>query len=250
MFRHAAKDLYCARNPWIEEQTIELPAATAPGPVDVRMIYPRRAPVGRQEPGERGLTLTLAPYETVVLETSPAAENAPEITVSPRPTIQVNAPAPRIHVEPAADPERELPILRYAWSGTLQLPTIPEGELCVLVEGSRTIDLATCRILIDQQPVTPRVATSVGQFAAALEPSPDNWVWFIVPLPSGSRTFQIEVAAAQLQIAVGVYARGVTASRHDPAPEEGPVFPTLRATQRPWSQTLQPLQSIPLAADP
>jgi hypothetical protein len=250
MFRQAAKDLYCVRNPWIEEQTIELPASTSPTAVDVQMIYPRRAPVGRNEPGERGPTLRLAPYETVFLETVPAAEVPPEVPPPASPSVIVSAAPPRLQVDPAADPERAHPILRYTWSGTLQVPGTTDGELCILVEGDRTIDQTTCRILLDQQPVTPRLATSVGQFAAATEPSPDNWIWFIVPLAAGNRTFQIEVAAAQLQVSVGVYARGVAPAQHDPAPEGSTAFPTPRAHQRAWSQTLQPLQPIPPPAEP
>lgn len=250
MFRNAGRDLYCVRNPWIEEQTIELPGATSAGAVDVRMIYPRRAPVGRNEPGARGPTLTLAPYETVFLETTPAAETPPEIVPPVIPAVTVSAAPPRLQFDSPADPERELPILRFAWDGTLLVPEIAEGELCILVEGDRAIDRTSCRILLDNQLVNPRLATSVGQFAAAIESSPDNWIWFIVPLTAGHRTFQIELATAQLQVSVGVFVRGVTPAQHDPAPEEGPVFPTLRPTLRAWSQTLQPLLPIPPSAEP
>jgi hypothetical protein len=246
MFRNAAKDLYCVRNPWIEEQAIDLPAPSAGATaLDVQMIYPRRAAVGRIEPGGAGLRLKLAPYETVFLETRPAAEVAPEVPPAANPVVTAYAGSPLVGIDPAADLEREKPALRYSWSGTLDIPEIAEGELCILVEGDREVDRASCEITLGGQPAKPRTATSVGQFAAAQDPSPDNWVWFIVPLKAGRASFQIEITAAQIQMGVGVYVRGVTPAANDPAPETGAAFPTLRPNLRAWSQTLQPLKRVP-----
>lgn len=246
MFRNAAKNLYCVRNPWIEEQTIDLPALAADASaLDVHMIYPRRAAVGRIEPGAAGPRLKLAPYETVFLETRPAAENPPAIATAETPVVSATATPPLFSIEPPVDLEREKPALRYSWRGTLDVPDIAEGELCILVEGDRDIDRTLCQITLGNQPAKPIVATSVGQFAAARDPSPDNWVWFIVPIKAGRTAFQIEIAAAQLQMAVGVYVRGVVPAANDPEPETGAVFPTLRPNLRAWSQTLQPLKKIP-----
>lgn len=252
MFRDPAKNVYCVRNPWMEEQTITLPTAVTAsgGAVDVRMIYPRRTTVGRIEPGERGPSLVLGPYETVLLETQPAAETTPEVAPVAAPRIETSALPPRMVVEPALDPEREHPILRYAWGGTLHVPEISEGELCVLIEGDRTVDRATCRITLGNQQVQPRLATSVGQFGAAIEPSPENWAWFIVPLTRGDTKFEIEIAAAQAEVAVGVFVRGVTAAPSDPEPEGVAVFPTVRPNVRAWSQTLQPMRKIPAPSEP
>lgn len=53
MFRNPTTDVYCVRNPWIEERSIELPAsAIATEAREVRIIYPRRETVGRIGPGE------------------------------------------------------------------------------------------------------------------------------------------------------------------------------------------------------
>jgi hypothetical protein len=98
--------------------------------------------------------------------------------------------------------------------------------------------------------VQPRLATSVGQFGAATEPSPDNWAWFIVPLTRGDTKFQIEIAAAQAQVSVGVFVRGVSSAPSDPEPEGGTVFPTVRPNLRAWSQTLQPMRKIPAPDEP
>ncbi|MSU65741.1 MAG: hypothetical protein EXS38_06505 [Opitutus sp.] len=62
MFHSAGKDLYCVRNPWIEERSILLPAcASVRTARDLRMIYPRREMVTRLEPGEEGTRVVLAP---------------------------------------------------------------------------------------------------------------------------------------------------------------------------------------------
>ena len=251
MFRNAGKDLYCVRNPWIEQQEIELPAASNPtSAVDVRMIYPRRAAVGRSEPGGRGPRLVLGPYETVFLETRPAAETAPEIAGATPPTIAVEATPPALYVSPVVDPERENPVLHYTWSGTLQVPEISEGELCILVEGDRTVDQTVCRITLGGQQVKPRLASSVGQFGAATDASPENWAWYIVPLNRGNTSFQIEVAAAQAEMSVGVFTRGVMSAPSDPEPAGEVVFPTVRPNVRSWSQTLQPMKKVPVPDEP
>jgi hypothetical protein len=57
MFRNPTTDVYCVRNPWIEERSIELPAsAIATEAREVRIIYPRRETVGRIGPGEPSRT--------------------------------------------------------------------------------------------------------------------------------------------------------------------------------------------------
>jgi hypothetical protein len=247
-FRNPGRDLYCVRNPWIEARALELPAAADPARAfDVWSLFPRREFVGRIEPGGPGPRLVLGPYETVLLEAVPAADPEPPpagIPFTP-PEVRVVAGPPRLAADPPPEAERGYPVLRYAWSGLLSAADLTDGELCVLVEGDRTIDAAWCRIAINGQEVKPRLATSVGQFAAAMDPSPENWSWFIVPLARGDTRFEIELAASQPQISVGVFVRGTAPAHHDPAAEDVVAFPTVRPTQRAWSQTLQPLRTLP-----
>lgn len=247
-FRNPGRDLYCVRNPWIEARAIELPR-----PVDstrafeVRTLYPRHATVARIEPGGAGPRLVLGPYETLFLEAVPAADpDSPSVMVPfTPPTVAVSADPPRLEAAPPAEPERGHPILRYAWEGTIHAPELADGELCLLVEGDPTIDAAWCRITLNGQEVKPRLATSVGQFAAAMDPSPENWSWYLVPLPPGDTRFALELAAAQPQIAVGVFVRGTAPDHHEPAGGDETPFPTVRPTRRAWSQTLQPLRILP-----
>ena len=249
LYRNAAKDIYCVRNPWIEERSIELPASgLAAEPRDVRMIYPRRAIVGRLEPGQSSLKLAVAPYETVFLETVPAADAAPAASAHPQPIVEVvQAAAPRLLAGPVTATPTDKNGIRYYWDGALSVPDVLEGELCILVEGSPEVARAACKILLGGREAKARKSTSVGQFAAASDASPENWTWFIAPLPPGDTTFQIDLSVLMEEASIGVFVRGFTPAGNDPAPDEAAVFPTFRADRRAWSQTLQPVR--PFTAD-
>jgi hypothetical protein len=244
MFRNPTVDLYCVRNPGIEERTIELPGSLlATEPHDVRMLYPRRATVGRIEPGQRGLAITLAPYETAFFVTAPAGESTPlPPTAAPlRATVTADPPSllrSRVISSIEEDPSR----IRYHWEGTLNVPPVGAPELCVLVEGSPEVSRAICDLVVGGRMAEVQKLTSVGQFGAATDPSPDNWTWFIVPLSPGDTTFKIDLSLWMEKAAISVYLRGTTPAANDPAPETGAVFPTFRADRRGWSQTLQPRQ--------
>ncbi|WP_414662848.1 alpha-amylase family protein [Horticoccus sp. 23ND18S-11] len=246
MFRNPGRDLYCVRNPWIEERTIELPAsATATEAREVQMIYPRRAVFGRIEPGQRGLTVTLAPYETLFLESVPAGETTVVTEPPLRPEASVTAAAPRLlSGQRVAANEEELSRIHYFWDGSLLLPDVADGELCVLVEGPPDVRRSTCEIMINGRVARVRAAASDGQFGAAKDASPENWSWFIVPIAPGETAFQIDLNLWLDEATVSVFVRGTTAATSETAPETGPAFPTFRADRRAWSQTLQPRQVV------
>ena len=245
MFRHPAKDLYCVRNPWMEPRAIDLPVSgTLRVPRDVRMIYPRRATIGRIQPGEAAPRIVLAPYETVFLETVPATENTVTPTEAGPALIGVTASAPRFLTPSGSAGGEGARGVRYYWDGVLSSAGIAGAELYVLVEGGPDIDRASCKLLLGGQEVKPRKVTSAGQFGAAIDASSENWTWFIVPLPSGDVGFQLDLTVPSENASLGVYVRGYTAAANDAAPEEGAVFPTFHADRRAWSQTLQPLRSL------
>ncbi|MBM3852491.1 MAG: hypothetical protein FJ399_04975 [Verrucomicrobia bacterium] len=245
MFRHPARDLYCVRNPWIEPRTINLPGATNPSEArDVRTIYPRRAAAGRIEPGAPGLSLVLGPYETVFLETVPAAEEPPEVATPPAVAAGVLAGPPRRLADPVSPTTLESRGVRLAWSGTLFLPDGIDSELCILVEGARGVERSACQVMLSGREARVTKVTSDGQFGAATEPSPENWTWFTVPLARSDNTFQIEVAVLQEQAQIGIYLRGALRATNDPPPDDAAPFPTFQAERRSWSQTLQPLEQF------
>ncbi len=246
MFRNPGRDLYCVRNPWIEERTIELPASmTATEPRDVRMIYPRRANVGRIEPGGRGPRLVLGPYETVFLETAPASEIEPDFAVAPPPRIIVAAEAPSQLVPASTLQGEETVRVRYHWEGTVSVPPgLIDPELCILVEGSAEVAQTVGEVFLKGRPAEVQATTSVGQFGAAIDVSPENWTWLMVPLPPGDTTFEIDVTVRAPAATFSVFVRGSVAVGNAPAPEGVAVFPTHRADRKAWSQTLQSPKSF------
>ena len=246
MFRNPTTDVYCVRNPWIEERTIELPASvTATEAREVRMIYPRREVIGRIGPGEPVLSLTLAPYETALLTSGPVTENAVPSLPAPRPEATVVAGSPQllpgqIFSAATGEPSR----IRYYWEGVLRMPAVTEGELLVLVEGAPEVSEAVAEIMVGGRVTPVRKITSAGQFAAASDASPENWTWFIVSVAPGETIFQLDLDVWSDVVSVGVYLRGLTPATNEAAPETGAVFPTLRPDRRAWSQTLQPLRLL------
>jgi hypothetical protein len=240
LFHHADKELYCIRNPWMEERSIRLPARVRAA-ADVRMIYPRRGLVGRVQPGEDGPTVVLGPYETMFLETAPLTDAAPAEV--PTISAEVAAEAPVVVVTDL-DPELNEPGLLYQWSGSLQVPAVLEPELCVLVAGGTDVADAVGDLWVDGRAVPWEKSGSAGQFGAAVEPSAENWTWFVARLEPGGHEFALEVQAPRKATSVGVFLRGGVPVTNDPEPAEGPVFPQFQPDRRPWSQTLQPLTAF------
>jgi hypothetical protein len=88
-------------------------------------------------------------------------------------------------------------------------------------------------------------STSAGQFGAAIDVYPENWTWFIAPLPKGSTTFRVEINVPVENVSVGVLrARLHGREQRFPRRRVGAVFPTFRPERRAWSQALQPLRSL------
>jgi hypothetical protein len=247
MFRNLEKDVYCVRNPWIEERSIQLPTPANPNERrDVRMIYPRRETIARIEAGGEAPRIVVGPYETLMLETVPVDET--RIVRTPA-AAALAAPSeggfPRLSKSTSlpSDDDREV---RYVWGGTVAVPEVSTAELCILVEGGPEVDRATCRVSIAGREVTPIRSTSVGQFGAAIDASPENWTWFIVPIAAGDITVQIELMVPADEASIGAYLRGFVPTVNDPAPDDGaPVFPLFNSGKRAWSQALLPLAAYP-----
>lgn len=241
LFHQAEKDIYCARNPWIEARTIELPhCSSVSEPRELRMIYPRRETIARLQPGDPGPQLRLGPYETVILESIPVPEDSPPLVTAAEPVISLQPGNPPYVEITKVDFETGIsqPSLRLLWNGDFDIQNVSTAELCVLVESGPEVDGAACVITVDGRTVTARSAGSARQFGAAALPSPENWKWFIVPVTAGTRACQVFVEAPLEKATVGIFLRGTVEAGNDPAPAVGAVFPVWRATERPWSFTL------------
>lgn len=234
MFHHADRDLFCIRNPWIEERSIRLPMKIAE-PRELRSIYPRRSRLARVEPDDDSVEITLAPYETMFLETTPAEDRA---IASPaeRPLALLSGKAQE-EVVPHRDDDSSS--MAFHWRGTVTVPTVANGELCVLIEGAPAVAGAQGTIRIDGRTARITWKRSAGQFGAAVESSPENWSWLIAAIAGGKHEIELTLDLPLARAAVGIYLKGFVAADNDAAPDGVPAFPVFQAEQRAWAQALR-----------
>jgi hypothetical protein len=124
------------------------------------------------------------------------------------------------------------------------MPEIADAELCVLIEGKPDVVGATGTIRINGRPARVGVRTSAGQFGAAVDASPENWTWLVVPLNAGDNDVDVTLNIPVDGAAVGVFVRGSVSAHHDEATGDEPAFPVFQPTRRPWSQTIQSLKAF------
>jgi hypothetical protein len=236
-FHNPDRDLYCIRNPWIEERSIVLPVSSNLSEArDVRMIYPRRALVARLQPGADAPRISIAPYETALFETVPATDTPVPDLVLP----QVGMAGTTLRVDGTTGTK---PTVHYTWDASLDVPAGNGAELYVLVEATPDVKSATCNLTLAGRAVKPQTITSEGQWAAAGAPSPDHWMWFTTPLRDGQQSVHVDVNVPVSPAAISVFVRGKMPALSDPAPDGVNTFPVFHPDQRAWSQTLQPAAS-------
>ena len=244
-FHHPERDIYCARNPWLEERSITLPTCAAVTEVrDLHMIYPRREFVARLIPGADAPVLALAAYETVMLETVPAAETEPSAPARLPVDASLTPSEPSVGIEHTDDEIRPTTI-RYDWSGTVAAPAIANPEIWILIEGPPVVARSSGRVLVDGRVAKLTGTGSAGQFGAAAQPSPENWQWFFSPVPPGARAVQVSLEIPAAAASVSIYLRGTAPAVSDPEPVAGTAFPLYRADRRSWTQTLAPARNFP-----
>jgi hypothetical protein len=240
MFHHADRDLYCVRNPWIESRTIRLPARLSEAR-DLKTIYPRRNRIARITPDDNGVEIVVAPYETLFLETTTASDDAGFAASAESPVASVEAEAPEISSVARGEKQREF---GYHWTGSITVPEVDNAELCILVEGPAEIATATGSIRLNGRNARLTRNESAGQFGAAADASPENWIWLRTPIARGTRTFDISLNVPLEGARVGVYLRGTVPASNDDAPDEPAPFPVYQPLQKAWSFTLQPLMAL------
>ena len=245
VFHNADKDIFCLRNPWIEPRTIQLPARVAEAR-ELRMIHPRRGPAGRLEPNVDGPTIVLAPYEIMFLETVPATDETILAETADSPQALLAAEEPEVFRAETEAPARGFD---FYWTGSLTVPELSETELCVLIEGAPAIAAAHGAVMLNGEPARIVKTGSAGQFGAAAEPSPENWVWLIAPVEPGEHEFTVVVNVPTATATVGVYLRGRVPATSDPVTDDAPAFPLSRPDSRAWSQTLLPSKTLGTVVD-
>jgi len=257
-----ARQIFCVRNPWMEETSLTLPGLLrSTNKVEVRMLYPRPAIIARLASPAALLNLPLGPYETQLIEVVPSEQPV----VAP-----VDRPAPKVVWRPSTQPRIECtvfapdpPALGPSWTspdgaqerrssfvaeGRLSIGNAVEAQLCVLCEGDPAVAENTCRIVVDGRAAAVAISKSQGAFGAAGEGNLEHWIWFLTSVPLGEHEVRIEVSGPALHHPAGVFLRGDVAAPTLPAPrfDDGPAFPAYRAGRIPWSRVLVPVAARPV----
>ncbi|HNQ88009.1 MAG TPA: NPCBM/NEW2 domain-containing protein [Verrucomicrobiota bacterium] len=99
-FLGETRQVFCLRNPWMEETSLALPAMVrTTNRVEVRMLYPRPTLIGHLAPQTESPKLPLGPYETQLIELVPTDRPTVEPVARPSPKVAWAAKAePRIEV--------------------------------------------------------------------------------------------------------------------------------------------------------
>ena len=250
------RQLYFARNPWMEAADIRLPEPPSPAARELRALYPRREVLCRAKAESVLPPVRLGPYESAVLEVVPSGKDhrAPE----PPPGVEVAwhaeaGPAfERVIYEgdrPAYGPSWTSPngdadeMLTYMASGKLNTETA--SELCLLVEGPPGGAPPVCSVTVDGEPLALRETGSRGAFYAAQADPDEDWQWFLAAVPAGEHSLSLQVNGQQEDVRCGLFLRGSRPVAHRSKPfEPGPSFPVHRPHRRKWAKTLAPLASL------
>lgn len=254
-FLGTERQLYCLRNPWIEETALALPqrASSAGGTREVRSLYPRRAVLARAAGDAPLPDIPLGPYETLFVEVVPTKEAPLAMASGKFPDVMWRDDQPaaveRIVYEgdAAFGPswstlEGNISELhRFSVAGTLELRGIRSAELCVLCEGDPEVSSAPHLIRMDGIELSPAISASYGAFSASSAKDVEGWTWFTRPLSEGVHLLEVSISSASASARFGVFVRGTTDALPSPPPfETGAAFPLYAPELRSWSRILVP----------
>ena len=235
------------RNPWVAPQKIEFdlrPYFDVPrrGKIKLESIYPEsRVYKGAIRKGK--LNVTLAPYETLVLDlTDPSGR--PPVFVGGVPIVGRGSTG-LIKVR-----NRESTITRVEYTGpvgefgpdwtslvgdaafgsALMLEAdvtleSPGGELLVLHDGSTEADAGATRISVNGARVEPAISSSETGWAATGGNRPDRWRFLRVPLGQGRSRISVETDGGGAGVLTSVWVRATrpgkpgNAGQFPPEPE-------------------------------
>jgi hypothetical protein len=232
-YRFAAEErqLFCFRNPWIEEASAELVCAPMRRSArEVRMIYPRREVLAQVAEDEELPTVRIAPYETQFVEVAAIPSVDQEQAKAAGSQVTLNW-------EPQEGTSDHI-------GGKLSVQGALSGELCVLCEGAPEVKDAHCTIRIDGEETPVGVSRSAGSFAASGQPIPEHWIWFLSPVGGGEHSVSIDLKSLPNGSSISAFVRGFeSCGESPPGFGPGPAFPLFRERQKGWSRALAPRES-------
>jgi hypothetical protein len=243
-FINPSRELYCLRNPWMAETSVQIPATLLSSfPREIRTIYPRRQILARLKADEVSLSVHLGPYDTKFVEIVPIdssqAENDLEqeqetgatVDWHPRQTPSVETITFKSGTEPFglnwSSPQGDTQAIRiFKLEGELEIKDWITSDLYILCEGL-TVKSAfpQAELTIDGTKSPFQVSRSVGSFFAGGY-TDEDWVWFKSPLSAGRHHLLIQVKAFTPSANFAVFLCGsVAAPPSPPVFESGPAFP-------------------------
>ena len=256
-FQHGERELFCLRNPWMEETTIALPESQMSGlSREIRTLYPRRQRLAKLNAGDPFPGIPLGPYETKFIEvvtrdgqpmpevTEEAVNSSVSVSWNPihGPTVEYlvyeDEPTPLgpSWTSPEGDTKETL---IFKLEGDLEVQGAPQTDLYVLCEG-KSLDAAfpAYALTIDGVECPFEISRSVGAFSAGGH-TDEEWVWFSTPFPEGKHRAALQVRASTSTAGFGVFLRG-TVDAPDVVPpfDESPGFPLFQPQSVIWSRAI------------
>ena len=253
-YRGEERQIFCLRNPWIEETVMDLPDWPMTGnSKEVRMLYPRRKRLARIKNDAALPPMRIGPYETQMIEVV-SSENDPLADLPPTGIDWPEKREARLERVRFAD---EIEPYGPSWTSTVGDATellsfrvekevlvlgAQTAELCILCEGSPDVVQSRCSLILDGTDTPTEVSTTRGAFGAASQVNREHWIWFTSPLSDGNHKVSVEVNCPVQSATFGLFLRGTnTGPEPDPPFNSEPSFPLYRPSIVPWSRVLEPL---------
>ena len=263
-FRDVERELYCLRNPWMEETFIDIPQSPMnTGSREVRSLYPRRENIAILKAEESIPRIHLGPYETKFIEIIPLdkwkileVENPIQksnVLVTWKPSQPVSITSTTFTDEPKAfGPDwtyvegdtKEIRMLQL--EGDIEVKGGLQTNLSILCEGlSVKSAFPQVDLTIDGITYPFKISRSVGAFSAGGY-TDEDWGWFTVSFPEGKHYVKLKVTAFTNTANFGVFVQGtVKAPESLPPFEGGPSFPLYQPESINWSRViLSPTKNV------
>lgn len=234
-FSGAARQLYCLRNPWIEEAELALPALPESGTRwRLQTLYPRRMVLGHVSGGAPFPWVRLGPYETLMVEAVPAVDDAEPVSCAPAPGISWSA-------FECGKPDKST----VAMAGNLSIEGVSSAECCLLVEGLPEAADSRAALFVNGKEVPLAASASRDGFGAAGAGRKEHWVWFTTAIPAGERQIEMRFSLPNPGLRVAAYLRGTADVNGKRTFEPSdPAFPLYRPEEASWSRVLVPVTAI------
>ncbi|VAX22684.1 Alpha-galactosidase, partial [hydrothermal vent metagenome] len=256
-FRDKNRELYCLRNPWMEESFIDIPRSPMNTKHrEVRSLYPRRESIAKVKVGASTLRIHLGPYETKFIEIVPLDKKEMDeeetqiqkskVTVTWNPDQPVSVTSTTFKDEPKAfgpnwsSPEGDAKEIRMLQlEGELEVKGALQTKLSILCEGqSIKSAFPQVELTIDGIQYPAEISRSVGAFSAGGY-TDEDWVWVMVPFPEGKHEVKLKVKAFTNSADFGVFLQGtVKAPESLPPFDSGPSFPLYQPEIINWSRVI------------